>query len=399
MSRRSGSDSARPTSSPTSRSTSARARCSASSGPTASGKTTTMRMILDIIRPDRGSITRVRRATRASSIRRASATCPRIAASTGTCPSSTRSPTSARCAGCRSARRTTRAARLLREMGLGRRDGQEGRRAVTRHAPEGAAHRDDPQRAGPAHRRRAVPGPRPGQRRDAQGGPARAARPRRGRDHEHPRHGRCADAVRPHPAHRQGPAAPLRHGPDVRDAFSDGAVEVHGQDIPTDADDAAQRRPRHERPTARCATCSATGATPRDLFRSWPPRAPRSSASRSRRPTSTRSSSAPSPATRARRPCDDHRRGDGAAAGPRAGRTSWLRLSLLVARRDYVRTVRRRGFIFGTLLLPLGIAALVAHLERLRGRRRRPGDGRRPFVLVNESTRAARARSPAASRA
>ena len=32
----------------------------------------------------------------------------------------------------------------------------------------------------------------------------------------------------------------------------------------------------------------------------------------------------------------------------------------LVARREYLRTVRRRGYIFGTLLLPFGIAALMA---------------------------------------
>jgi ABC-2 type transport system permease protein len=31
-----------------------------------------------------------------------------------------------------------------------------------------------------------------------------------------------------------------------------------------------------------------------------------------------------------------------------------------VARRDYLRAVRRRGYIFGTLLLPVGIAALIA---------------------------------------
>jgi ABC-2 type transport system permease protein len=42
------------------------------------------------------------------------------------------------------------------------------------------------------------------------------------------------------------------------------------------------------------------------------------------------------------------------------GRTSWPRLALLVARRDYVRTVKRRGFIFGTLLLPFGVAVLMA---------------------------------------
>jgi len=43
----------------------------------------------------------------------------------------------------------------------------------------------------------------------------------------------------------------------------------------------------------------------------------------------------------------------------RAG-SSKPRLTLLVAKRDYLRTVRRRGYIFGTLLLPLGIAGLMA---------------------------------------
>jgi ABC-2 type transport system permease protein len=37
-----------------------------------------------------------------------------------------------------------------------------------------------------------------------------------------------------------------------------------------------------------------------------------------------------------------------------------VRLVGVVARRDYLRTVRRRGFIFGTLLLPIGFAALFA---------------------------------------
>lgn len=37
-----------------------------------------------------------------------------------------------------------------------------------------------------------------------------------------------------------------------------------------------------------------------------------------------------------------------------------FRLTGLVARREYLRTVRRRGYIFGTLLLPVGIAALMA---------------------------------------
>ena len=35
------------------------------------------------------------------------------------------------------------------------------------------------------------------------------------------------------------------------------------------------------------------------------------------------------------------------------------RLAALVARREYSRTVRRRGYLFGTLLLPLGIAVLM----------------------------------------
>ncbi len=39
----------------------------------------------------------------------------------------------------------------------------------------------------------------------------------------------------------------------------------------------------------------------------------------------------------------------------RTGGRSFLGLIALVAKRDYVRTVRRRGFVFGTLLLPLGI--------------------------------------------
>jgi ABC-2 type transport system permease protein len=37
-----------------------------------------------------------------------------------------------------------------------------------------------------------------------------------------------------------------------------------------------------------------------------------------------------------------------------------FRLTRLVARREYLRTVRRRGYIFGTLLLPFGIAMLMA---------------------------------------
>ncbi|MEA2677873.1 MAG: hypothetical protein QOJ81_2014, partial [Chloroflexota bacterium] len=39
-------------------------------------------------------------------------------------------------------------------------------------------------------------------------------------------------------------------------------------------------------------------------------------------------------------------------------RKSFLRLVLLVAQRDYMRTVRRRGFIAGTLLLPAAMASM-----------------------------------------
>ena len=41
-------------------------------------------------------------------------------------------------------------------------------------------------------------------------------------------------------------------------------------------------------------------------------------------------------------------------------RSGLMRLALLVAQRDYLRTVRRRGYLFGTLLLPLGLGALMA---------------------------------------
>jgi ABC-2 type transport system permease protein len=43
-------------------------------------------------------------------------------------------------------------------------------------------------------------------------------------------------------------------------------------------------------------------------------------------------------------------------ARPRAGS---FRLTGLVARREYLRTVRRRGYLFGTFLLPIGMAVLM----------------------------------------
>jgi ABC-2 type transport system permease protein len=62
-----------------------------------------------------------------------------------------------------------------------------------------------------------------------------------------------------------------------------------------------------------------------------------------------------------------------------------LHLSLLVAKREYLRTVRRRGYVFGTLLLPFGIAALMAistffSVDSLED----PTSGN--LVIVNESS-------------
>jgi ABC-2 type transport system permease protein len=42
-----------------------------------------------------------------------------------------------------------------------------------------------------------------------------------------------------------------------------------------------------------------------------------------------------------------------------ANRRSFVRLLAVVARRDYLRTVRRRGFVFGTALLPAAMAGFV----------------------------------------
>ena len=49
-------------------------------------------------------------------------------------------------------------------------------------------------------------------------------------------------------------------------------------------------------------------------------------------------------------------RASSSAAVAQSGR---LRLTSLVARREYLRTVRRRGFMFATILLPLGIGFLM----------------------------------------
>jgi ABC-2 type transport system permease protein len=68
----------------------------------------------------------------------------------------------------------------------------------------------------------------------------------------------------------------------------------------------------------------------------------------------------------------------------RTERTSWPRLALLVARRDYVRTVKRRGFIFGTLLLPFGVAVLMA-ISGFFSSAGGGGETGVTMVIVNES--------------
>ena len=64
-------------------------------------------------------------------------------------------------------------------------------------------------------------------------------------------------------------------------------------------------------------------------------------------------------------------------------RRSFLRLVLLVAQRDYLRTVRRRGFIAGTLLLPAAMATMfgISALLSTSGGTQTLGD----VLLVNQS--------------
>ena len=65
-------------------------------------------------------------------------------------------------------------------------------------------------------------------------------------------------------------------------------------------------------------------------------------------------------------------------------RTSFVRLVLLVAQRDYLRTVRRRGFLIATLLLPVGMAAIMG----ISGFAASSGFGsnHQPILVVNESS-------------
>jgi ABC-2 type transport system permease protein len=80
----------------------------------------------------------------------------------------------------------------------------------------------------------------------------------------------------------------------------------------------------------------------------------------------------------------------------RGGPAAFLRLVGVIARRDYLRTVRRRGFIFGTLLLPLGLAGLFA-LSALLGSSSSGGDqgsGTAALIVVNESSVGIRPQEP-----
>jgi ABC-2 type transport system permease protein len=72
--------------------------------------------------------------------------------------------------------------------------------------------------------------------------------------------------------------------------------------------------------------------------------------------------------------------------GRAAQRRSFLRLLAIVARRDYLRTVRRRGFVFGTALLPAAMAGFVI-LTTLFTPSFEPGPPA-DMALVNESSMA-----------
>jgi ABC-2 type transport system permease protein len=65
-------------------------------------------------------------------------------------------------------------------------------------------------------------------------------------------------------------------------------------------------------------------------------------------------------------------------------RTNFVRLVVLVARRDYLRTVRRRGFVAGTLLLPLAMG-LIFGISTLASTSVSNGGTSGPVVVVNQS--------------
>lgn len=78
-----------------------------------------------------------------------------------------------------------------------------------------------------------------------------------------------------------------------------------------------------------------------------------------------------------------------ASRGRNSAARQFSRLVGIVARRDYLRTVRRRGFIFGTLLLPLGIGGLLTISGLASGSSVGtgvPAGGPVPLLIVNESS-------------
>ena len=66
-------------------------------------------------------------------------------------------------------------------------------------------------------------------------------------------------------------------------------------------------------------------------------------------------------------------------------RRDFVRMVTLVARRDYVRTVKRRGFIAGTLLLPLAIG-LALGISSLAAQGSLANGQTGPILVVNESS-------------
>ncbi len=65
-------------------------------------------------------------------------------------------------------------------------------------------------------------------------------------------------------------------------------------------------------------------------------------------------------------------------------KSDFMRLVTLVARRDYVRTVRRRGFVAGTLLLPLAMGFIFAISAFSSTTFSQGSSG--PVIVVNESS-------------
>ena len=201
--------SAAPSPSTGSTSTWRRARSTASSAPTAPGKSTTIRVLLGLLRADGGSATASSAATRGTTPRRCTAASPTSPATSPCGPTSpaVRSSTcSAGCAAASTTRRRRRAARAVRP-----RPHQEGPRLLQGQPAEGRPRR------GPRLRRRAAParrahlGPRPA---DGGGLPrvireVRRRGPHRAPLEPHPQRGGARSATG---SPSSAPAAPSRPG-------------------------------------------------------------------------------------------------------------------------------------------------------------------------------------------